>query len=555
MRIHNQDEILKPEVRRKIIAEINGPENLRRKAQAYKRHMILKDQVSMYVCEQLEKQFDANTVNEMSYSISNISFFRKVVQKLARVYANGCKRIAEDESMPEEMEKNEELNSTVEDLSEALNINQKMKIANEYLKAHRNCDIYLKPCPVQDTDKMTIMIQPLAPHLYDVVEDYYDRTKGMVWILSNYKHQDVSYSQGDAAREGRSVDSRTAKTPRNDSKDQIIADTPEDQDAELNRYIWWSDKYHFTTDETGEIIDKDGNVLRNVSIDMLKNPAETAPFVSLSLSQDNSYWAIGGDDLSDGSVLVNSLITHLNHIAVVQGYGQMYMKGKNVARSITVGPNKAVIMEYEEGDPIPEFGFANANPNLADFMKSIEMYVALLLTTNNLSTTGVSTQLNGTSAFPSGVAMMLDKSESMEDVNDQRQVFVDAEKIMWQKLARWLDVIPKDESIAEYSLPMDIEVKAIFPHQVIIQSETEKLNNIKLRKELGISTLEDLIKLDNPEMSDDNVKKKVLELAESRVKRLQQVIGGQNADQENPSDESAIDGGIGPERRNEGPLN
>ena len=55
------------------------------------------------------------------------------------------------------------------------------------------------------------------------------------------------------------------------------------------------------------------------------------------------------------------------------------------------------------------------------------MYIALYLTTNNLSTSGVSTQLSGGNTLPSGVALILDKAESLEDVQDQRQVFIDKE--------------------------------------------------------------------------------------------------------------------------------
>ena len=72
MRLKSDIEILKAENRKKIIDEIEGNENKRRKDEAYRRWQVYKDKTSTFVTDLLLEQFSEETVREMSYSITNI---------------------------------------------------------------------------------------------------------------------------------------------------------------------------------------------------------------------------------------------------------------------------------------------------------------------------------------------------------------------------------------------------------------------------------------------------------------------------------------------------
>lgn len=526
MRIKNEDEILDVGIRKKIIEEIKGTENLRRKDDHYRRHMIYKDQVKYFVIKQLELQFDQTTIREMEYAFSSLNIEKKIIDKLAKVYANGATRTV----MKEDGTKDEAATKTINNLEESLCINQIQKTVNRYLKTHRNVAQYIKPCPYTDENgdsKYEIQIQALAPYLYDVVEQYYDRTKPLVYILSNYQFKGISYSAIDAAREGRTLNSNTVNPQRGDGKDEIIADTPEDENTELHQYIWWSDNYHFTTNAMGEIIaEADGSV-------QTENPLGQLPFVNYAIDQDNSFWARGGDDLADGTVLINCLISHLNHIAVTQGYGQFWMKGKNLPRSLVVGPTKALIMEYEKDDPVPDAGFINASPNLDGIMRIVEMYVSMLLTTNNLTTTGVSMQLGQSKSFPSGIAMILDKAESMEDIQDQQQIFMDNEQCLFEIISGWIKIYTQEGTLETdlmgQVLPDEFDLSLSFGQSEVYQTETEKLANLTIRKDLGLNTMLDLMKMDQPELTDDQAKEKLLEIAKDKAERMLEAVSNMQA--------------------------
>lgn len=521
MRIKSEVEILDDVTRKVILTEILGAENKQRKNDAYKRYLCYKDKTSQFVTEQLLSQFDISTVREMAYCISNISLLRKVIDKLARVYASGVKRVITNDEISTQ---------TIEELSKKLHFNTQIKKANKYLKLQKNMAVYVKPCPYVEengTEKYKVKIEALNPYLYDVVEDYNDRTKPICFILSDFKYS----APVNLALTGQQMATHNysqINAGKSDGIDEKIADSPED--AKIETIIWWTKNYHFTTDQFG-----------NITSPSIDNPIKELPFVNFAIDQDGQFWAQGGDDLTDGSILINSVMTHNQHVAITQGYGQFYMKGKNLPRNIKIGANKAIMMEYQEGEPTPEIGYATASPQIDSLRSLVEGYIALLLTTNNLSTTAVASSLAGPQMSASGIAMIIDKAESMEDVNDQRQIFIDKEPKIWSIISKWIQVYGDnmDEEFKGKALPENFEknFNLEFVDAPVIMSEKEKLENLKARKELGIDSMLDIIMKDNPQLSKSEAESKLKEVLEEKIKTAQTfVMGTPNGSNQNNSE-------------------
>lgn len=518
MRLKTESQLLDPAVRAKIIEEIESRENLTRKFQAYRRYQCYKDKTNHYVVEALLRQFDADTVEEMRYALSNISIVKKVIDKLARVYSNGVERTISG---------NETETKKLKDIEKRLDVNTALKKTNRFLKLEKNVDLFVKPCPVQNFDgsetKWAIKLEALLPFLYDVVEDYYDRTKAMCVILSDYQPPATSLAQFDGKRSPIpliAVPEQNANVP--DGKDQIIADKPADQKNHSSptgekTYVFWSKSLHFTCNSKGEIIPDEKNPEN-------KNPLGVFNHINFAIDQDGAFWAEGGEDLIDGAILINALITHTNHVGTVQGYGQFYITGENLPRSIKVGPTKAIIAEYKKDEQAePKMGFLNANPQLDSLRSLIEMYIALFLTTNNLSTSGVSTQLSSSGTLPSGIALIIDKAESLEDVQDQRQVFVDKEADIFEAINAVLTTFGDENLIDELKglslsegFKKNFSVK--FNDPTPIMSEKEKLENLKLRQDLGIDTMLSLLMKDDPTLDEKQAEEKLKKLIEQRIK-------------------------------------
>ncbi len=516
-RLTSEEQLLDPVFRAKIIEEIESTENKSRKHEQFKRYQCYKDKTFLYVVRDLLKQFDQETVNEMQYCTSNIGFVRKIIDKLARVYKYGVTREAQNETDTKK----------VQALEKELNFNAAMKKINRFFKLHKNTLAYV--CPKNESmelnAKKCLKVIPLAPFLYDAVEIADNREKAGCVILSDYESESSQYYSLSASRPQQAV-IRYKSESGGDKVDQIIADAPTDQkqysqnDGKL--YIFWSKKYHFTCDSKGGLVAPDTH-----------NPLQELPFVNFSEDQDGCFWAEGGNDLTDGSILSNSLITNVNHIAITQGYGQLVMTGARLPRNQKIGPNKAILLEWEkENDPEPTFEFKTANPPLDQLRSLIEMYVALLLTTNNLSTSGVSSNLNGGSEFPSGIAMMIDKAESMEDVDDQRQIFIDNEPEIWELIAKWQKVLKASgqlsDELSQLMLPEELELKLKFNPPNVIQSEKERLEVLKLKDELGLMTKIDLLRSEYPDLDDEQLLKKLEEIMEEKQEALNESLGNQN---------------------------
>lgn len=517
----NQDELLDPAVRKKIIEDIKGPENRRRKDEMYRRYQCYKDQTYRYVRVELLKQFDSSTVNEMSYALSNIAIVRKVIDKLARVYKYGVER-----DIYIDGKANEELTKNLKVVADEIDANRKLKKANRFFKLFKNTAMYVRPKPenAEQDSKQTIKMDPLAPYLYDVIELDSEREVPVAYVLSDYRPSEndpggmpvLAVVPGTDGRNGNSL---AAYTYKGDGVDQSIADTPGDEKGA--GYIFWSEKYHFVCNDKGEIIDGPEDLL---------NPIGELPFVNYAEDQDGSFWAIGGDDLAGGAILMNSMITNILHISITQGYGQLVVTGKDIPSQIKVGPNKAIKLNQEQDDPTPTFEFKNANPPLDQLRALVEMYVALLLTTNNLSTSGVASNLNGGGSFASGIALMIDKAESMEDVEDQRQIFADNEPCVWELYSKWATLLSsKGELVEELSaapIPEEMDLRLRFGVPRAIESEKDRLEVLKLKKDMGIITMVDMIKSEHPDLTDEEAEGKLKEILEEKMARMAMAMGG-----------------------------
>lgn len=526
MKLQSANQILDERVRAKILDDICAADNQRRKAEMFKRYECLKDMTEKYVIRLLMAQFDASTVNEMQYAITNVSIMRKIVDKIARVYGSGVKRTCDKKRDT----------SAVEEMSEQLKINEVMKRLDRYLVAFRNTMAYVHPLKQEEAGaaKYRITVDALPPFLYDVIESPDDPEKPMVVILSNYKAGDGElYTLGNAATAGRGPSPiRTAVTTGSAQDDDALADSVATRDGE--QYIWWTKDYHFTTDKKGVITKKgDGN-------DGVANPIGTLPFVNFAREQDGAFWALGGNDLADGAIKINALLTNINHVSISQGYGQLYMTGENLPKSVKVGPNHCIQLEHTEGQPQPQVGFLSANPPMGEMQQLIEMYVALLLSTNNLSTTGFSSSLKDARQLASGVAMLIDRSELIEDIGDRGQVFRDGEPQIWKVLSRWANTYREKalliDDMQEVPLPMDVEVNLTFGSPQPILSELDKLAILEKRKELGLSTQVELLMRDDPGLTEDEAKAKLDQITKEKMDAMDAFTGGKDEGDGQPGD-------------------
>ncbi|NOS67172.1 MAG: hypothetical protein HOO67_02295, partial [Candidatus Peribacteraceae bacterium] len=410
----------------------------------------------------------------------------------------------------------------IQEWAKVTKLDSAMKKVDRYTELHRNCTLQVIPEVVTresegDAKKYCLKLRVLAPHSYDVIEDVNDNEVPRVYILTDFVERNQlseRFITDSATQDGRS-NGITPLFSKGNGKDEIIADGKDDKGTNVRTFIWWNEKFHFTTDKNGEIITA-------LSPSDNLNPIQMLPFVNFALDQDGSFWAEGGDDLVEGAILTNVLITDMLTIANTQGWGQLVLTGKkdSIPKKIVGGPHNAFIFTYDEGDPEPKATYATANAPIEVWMRMIEQYVALLLSTNDLSVSTVSAKLD-VATFPSGIAQVIDQSESTGSVEDKQQMYREKEPEVFTVIQAWGNLLREKDSLAEKldELPEleDTCVHLKFNSAKPVVSEKEKLETLKVRKDLGISTMIDLIKLDNSELTDKEAEFKALELAAEKL--------------------------------------
>lgn len=542
MRLFHENQLLTINVRKQLVQEIRGPEETDRRDEAYRRYVSWKGKNKELVTKELIGFFQQSTVERMQYALSNVNITKKVIGKLSRVYSHGVDRTIRE---------NEIATAKLEIQEDQLCADQKFKTLNKFVKLENIAEMFVKPIMFKDSTGETVtnaytQLIPMAPYLYSVVEQDADHTKKMALIFSDYfNKQRATYSSIDPENRSHSDVTRMPDPLKaGDGKNQGIADSPEDEDAvegEDDFFVLWSDSYHFTLNQKGEFVDPRTRQPFDIEVDAdgssnddrVTNPIKVLPSVTFSLGQDESFWVEGGQDLVDGCVRINSMITNMDHIANIQGFGQFWMKGKGLNnKTIPMGPDRAITIDIGEDDEnaSADIGYASGNPMLGDMRENIKMYTGLLLTTNNLSTSGIKAGLDAPTAA-SGIALIIDQSESMEDVKDQQKIFSDGEPAVWDinnkwlghfNVEGWLDDKHKATILTESELD---NFMIDFGEPKVITAEGEKLDNIAKRKDLGLNMHWELLQKDRPDLTDEDAKALALTIEKEKSERLLNQMG------------------------------
>ena len=466
-----------------------------RKLEAKKRQEIYKDLAKKWVIKQLSEELGPDSLKAAKNRASNISICKKIINKTATVYQSGVLRTVEDATSQ----------VAIDALSDEMDFNTIMRNVNALLELHKNLLVQVIPQKnnLESIEKelYDIIVRYFHPEYYDPILDYHNPKIARGFVLSDFIMKDQKEFELYQGQRNKKF-----KNPPVESLYQIK--NPE------QTFIWWTNKYHFTTDE-------DGKIISELSPEDLLNPIGLLPFVHFNMDQENKFFSCGGEDLIDGSILINILLTSMYTIADAQGWGQPVVTGKNLPKRIGIGPQNAIILEHEAGDPQPSFQFVSSNPPIGDWLNMIEQHTALLLTTNNLSSSNVSMKLDANN-FPSGIAMLIERSEINFDLEDKQKIFQDKEPLIWNIVKLWQNLYFGTQSLSEEFMEIgsfeDSDVNLKFPEMKQVIGEKEKLEILKMRKELGLNTEEELMKMDNPDLTEDEVKAKMLELSTEKMK-------------------------------------
>ncbi len=552
--IQSEDELLESKTRERVLKAILSEDNVRRRNNALKRNEVFMDRTREHVLQLAKKEFATDAFLEMSNRTPNISICKKIVKKIARVYKNAPVRELIEDKEPvkdqslmdkakaaalrlkdkvtgddgvEKAEKatQEAKQAKLDELVDDLELNIEMKNANRGVVLQHNFGVSVLPqkdfaaSRQAGKDLFGIGADGIDPSLFDVIPSPDDPKKALGVVLSYHYRATQS-----GVTDYRSGDGRQGPIAEG-SRDQGKGQTPSDRDR---RYIWWTDSYNFTTDENGRVVKvpfpEDGTADTVEGLKLAgRNAIKEIPYVFFHKGQQMLFWAEGGEDIVDTSILVNLLLADVFFLAKYQGMGIFYMFGKNLPKEIKWGPNRLLTAEVEPGETAPSVGFASTNPPIDAHLNMILTLVALLLTTNDLEPGAISGKLEAGNAA-SGIQELIQRSEPTNAVEDDQELFKRREPRIVRLAIAWLKVLGESKSVApswEQYVTMDenTDYSIKYPPTQAFVSEKERIEIQKAKKDLGTVTLVDILMALNEDLTLEQAQAKALELfAEAQSK-------------------------------------
>lgn len=506
IRVKSADDLAKPERRKEIITQILSAESTRRKAEYKKRQECYTDRTKQHTLQLIAKEFERTSYMELENRCPNLSISKKVVQKKARVYLDKPQRLIVGAEPTKA--KDDPKQAALDKLTRLIGLDRFMKKVNRYLELHRNVLVsilprqnYQEPGPTQ---KFDLTLNAYHPELYDIVADEQTGLVPLVVIFSYF-----TQAQTDIGR----ADYRTGAGTFASSD---VAGPSQAKSNEPNQhFIFWTDKYHFTCNKAGEVIGGPKDVDGATGLPL--NPLKRLPFVSFAKDQGPTFWSEGGEDLTDGAILINLLLADMYFTAKFQGTGIITATGKDIPESFDIGPNRVVrLLHKDKDDPEPKLQVVNTNAPIEQHMGMIEQLLAFILSMNDLEPGSVHGKLEGAHGAASGIQEIIQKSEITTSIEDEQEIFRDREPQIVSVLFAWIKLYGTmgilSEKFAAFKSESAPEYDLTFSETQPYVSEKERIDTMTAKKKSGLYLLRELLAEIHPDFSEDQIKKLIEEL-------------------------------------------
>lgn len=441
--------LMNPNLRAQIIEESKTTENTERKKMSFEQYEIFRDRILQPVKRYLEGFYSKATIDNTPI-VASVNLARRIVMKEASLYSKEPERKFYNVT-PEQ----EELLKRVYD---DLKIDTIMQRLNQNFKLQDQAHCYV----AVRNGKLKLM--PMLAHQLDVVPSSGDPEEGEVYLINGFDR----------------VSAEIKVTEDGDSMNQLIADE-DDYKESMKAVAVWSPLFNFVMNEEGAIYPAPDYA----------NPIGVVPFVDIFAMKDGEYWVRSGNSITDFTVQYNAALTDLGNIVRMQGFGQAYMKAPQnmMPDNIQVGPNFILRLPIDPNNPVgTDFGFANANPDLAGSLAYIEGLLSSFLTSRGVDPKVVNTKGEAVK-YTSGVDRLLAMIEQFEATEADAELFEDAENRLLKIIIAYLNTYGGSPVLPDYpqmNIGMDAYVDIEFSKPQAIQSDAEKLANIQQRLELGL---------------------------------------------------------------------
>lgn len=433
------------------------PTLLKNRKENKRRYLMFSGATKEVIEGAIMKEFKKKeTIEELMNRLVPLNIMQKVIGKLAGVYKEAPLRTVKSKD-----EKEQEMLNTI---VEGLDLNMRMKEANRLFKMNKKALLE----PYLD-DEGVPSLRVLPAHTYEA----------LAW-----------------KRKKKSVPNIIVK----------IDDTCEE-------LIVWSDESHWVCNYKGEVIPE---VMAKMDNADGENPYGELHFEYINESS-SSINPIQDDDLLALSIAIPVILTDLLFGLKYQCWAILWTVGK--VGDIPFNPNSVIQMDFgEEPGQTPSVNSIKPEIDADKMLTTVMALVSLLLTTKNLQSGAIADGITVQQAA-SGIAKVIDSSESVEDQKDQQAFFLKAERSLMKKLRNmmeyWKATNQLDKNF-DFELPQDFETSIVFQEPRPIMTEAEQIETSDKKIKARLTTIKRELKKLNPDLDPTEIDALYLEIVEEQ---------------------------------------
>lgn len=449
--------------RKKLVDHIESQENKNRKARSLRQWEIFNKNQRQYVLEYLRGNYSEKSVKEIPV-ISSINLCNRIVKEEASIYSNEPSR--EFMNLGKNDEAAEELKKKILKLYKDTSVNSKMKSLNRYFKLQNQCHLNWT------IRNKKLKARILVGHHLDVIPTVEDPEVGEIYVISSFDKSQYLVNDKSTA---------TGYAPRSEATQSEVVKSNENDEHKV--YIVWTAADNFVMDRNGNY-KSDGDH---------KNPiAPVVPFVEVSNEKDFEYWIRATSDSAEFSIQFNGMMSDLQNVVKMQGYGQAVFTGPPEAmpEEFVIGMNSVIRLPV---DPSainqPKFEFVSASP---DIVGSLQVLTTALYTFLSSAGIDVSTVVMDGSAqgYASGLERLLAMIQEFEASKDDFDTFEKAEAESFAIIKAYVNAYGGTDKLEVdiADIPEDANMSVTFSEPQAIKTDKEELENMATRKSMGLTS-------------------------------------------------------------------
>lgn len=455
--------------RRQVINYIESNENKGRKAKSYKASEVFHDNIKPFVINDLRSQFSEETIREMPIS-SNANIAKRIVNQLSTVY--------QDEPAREWPELSDDQNAIAHNIYHDMGANKKLRIANKYLKLHKQALLWLVP------KNNEFSLRVLQPHQWDVVVDENDPETAIAYVISAYDNYDQLQEGGNQPA---TATGYRAISEQNIQNYKQSLPFKEREKLQRKRYLWWTKESNYVTNGLGEIVGEE-----------LPNPIGELPFVEIYEHKEFEYWVRGAGAYTNFTIAFNAMKSMIGQVVKMQGFSQAVIKGPRdmLMETYQIGPNFILkLIDDPNAGISSSFEYANPGSNIEGCLRYLESELSLFLTSEGVDPKAVTMDKEG-QTFTSGLERLLSLIEKMQASRSDFDLFQYVESKLWNLVKLWsvaLASTPLKDSLKLGSFSQDAEILVQFAKPEMVQTDQDKLALAQAKVEMGVASTIDVI--------------------------------------------------------------